>query len=898
MSSGIYDKLSEERKKLQAEGLMPLHWSTGSWQLFKEKYLYQAANPKEQYQRIANTLAAHTPDPAVWKDKFFDIMWKGWLSPSTPILANCGTTRGLPVSCAGSYFPDSIDGIYRAKHETAILTKYGFGTAGYLGDIRPRGSQISAGGKSVGVMPVIMGMQADMEYVAQGTARRGSWAGYLPISHGDFHEVCAYLEQHPDGNNIGWNWHDSDTEKMREGDEEAHHRFKKSLKTKMVTGKGYLFFPDKANRKRPQWYKDNNLDVKAAQLCVAPETLILTDKGYKEIASLEGQKVNVWNGKEWSEVDVKKTGKDQKIIKIVTKDGYELECTPYHKFYKSVRNSSGKTKVFEVEAKDLRHGDKLIKFDLPVIESGLDLDNAYENGFFSGDGCEYKGTQIIYLYGEKRRLGDRFNRELFGSWNIQENQDREVLICRDNLLKRKFFVPGCEYTLESRLKWFAGLLDSDGTVVMNGKTQGYQVGSVNKAFLQQVQLMLQEMGVQAKVTKNVSAGYRQLPLNDGSGEKGDFYCQEAFRLLIGNHSLAKLKHLGLETYRLVTTDHEPNRECSHFIKVKEVIDEGRISDTYCFTEPKRHMGMFNGLLTGQCNEITLHSGPDYTYTCVLASMNADLYDEWNGTDAVFVATVYLDCVAQEFIERAKNIHGLEKAVEFTRKSRALGLGVCGLTSLYQRKMIAFESVEAYLLNIELFRYIRAEAEKATAWSAEQWGEPEWCKGYGRANSHLLAVAPTKSTALIMGGISEGINPDTALVYTQRSAGGEVDRVNPHLLRLMKQKGVYSKANIAEVREAMGSVQGVSWLTQEEKDVFKTAFEINQMAILQQAEARGKFLDQWQSLNLFFAAGEDESVIARVHQYAIESEDILGLYYIYSKAGVQASNDKAECESCQ
>ena len=565
MSSGIYDKLSEERKKLQAEGLMPLHWSTGSWQLFKEKYLYQAANPKEQYQRIANTLAAHTPDPAVWKDKFFDIMWKGWLSPSTPILANCGTTRGLPVSCAGSYFPDSIDGIYRAKHETAILTKYGFGTAGYLGDIRPRGSQISAGGKSVGVMPVIMGMQADMEYVAQGTARRGSWAGYLPISHGDFHEVCAYLEQHPDGNNIGWNWHDSDTEKMRDGDEEAHYRFKKALKTKMVTGKGYLFFPDKANRKRPQWYKDHNLDVKAAQLC---------------------------------------------------------------------------------------------------------------------------------------------------------------------------------------------------------------------------------------------------------------------------------------------------------------------------------------------NEITLHSGPDYTYTCVLASMNADLYDEWKGTDAVFVATVYLDCVAQEFIERAKNIHGLEKAVEFTRKSRALGLGVCGLTSLYQRKMIAFESVEAYLLNIELFRYIRAEAEKATAWSAEQWGEPEWCKGYGRANSHLLAVAPTKSTALIMGGVSEGINPDTAMVYTQRSAGGEVDRVNPHLLRLMKQKGVYSKANIAEVREAMGSVQGVSWLTQEEKDVFKTAFEINQMAILQQAEARGKFLDQWQSLNLFFAAGEDEGVIARVHQYAIESEDILGLYYIYSKAGVQASNDKAECESCQ
>lgn len=563
MSSGVYDKLSQERKKLQSEGNMPESWSTGSWQLFKEKYLYQAAHPREQYQRIAATLAAHTPDPAVWKEKFFDIMWKGWLSPSTPILANCGTTRGLPVSCAGSYFPDSIDGIYKAKHETAILTKYGFGTAGYLGDIRPRGAAISAGGKSTGVLPVITGVQNDMEYVVQGTARRGSWAGYLPVSHGDFDEVCSYLEQHPDGNNIGWNWYDEDTAKMQDGNEEQHRRFAKVLKTKMVTGKGYVFFPDKCQRKRPEWYVKHNLDIKAAQLC---------------------------------------------------------------------------------------------------------------------------------------------------------------------------------------------------------------------------------------------------------------------------------------------------------------------------------------------NEITLHSGPEYTYTCVLASMNALHYEDWKNTDAVFVATVFLDCVAQEFIERAKNIPGLEKAVAFTKKSRALGLGVCALHSLYQSKMMPFESFEAYMLNRQLFKKIRDEAEKATKWIAEQWGEPHWCKGYGRANSHLLAVAPTKSTALIMGGVSEGINPDTAMVFTQRSAGGEVDRINPFLLKLMKERGVHNKTTIERIRDDMGSVQKEDWLTEEEKLVFRTAFEIDQMAILRQAEARGDYLDQWQSLNLFFAAGEDEEYIARVHQYAIESEKILGLYYVYSKAGVQASKD--ECMACQ
>jgi ribonucleoside-diphosphate reductase, alpha chain len=563
MSSGVYDKLSEERKKLQAEGLMPEWWSTGGWQLFKNKYLYQAANPKEQYQRIAATLAVHTPDPQEWKEKFFSIMWKGWLSPSTPVLANTGTNRGLPVSCAGSYVPDSIDGIYAAKRETAMLTKMGFGTSGYLGDIRPRGTEISVGGKSSGVLPVIEGFQKDMEYVSQGTARRGSWAGYLPIDHGDFEEVCTYLEQHPDGNNIGWNVSDAFIERLKNQDEDALKRYAKALKTKMITGKGYFFFPDKVNAKRPQWYVDKGLDVKAAQLC---------------------------------------------------------------------------------------------------------------------------------------------------------------------------------------------------------------------------------------------------------------------------------------------------------------------------------------------NEITLHSSKDYTYTCVLASMNVALWDEWKDTDAVFVATVFLDCVCQEFIERAKNIPGLEKAVAFTRKGRSLGLGVCGLHSLFQSKMIAFESFDAHMLNNQIFKRIRDEAERATKWSAEQWGEPEWCKGYGRANTHLLAIAPTKSTALIMGGVSEGINPDTAMVYTQRSAGGEIDRVNPYLLKLMKEKGVFNKTNVEDIRDKMGSVQHVDWLTDEEKLVFRTAFEINQSAILRLAAARSRYVDQWMSLNLFFAAGEEEGYINDIHKEAFLNPDILGLYYVYSKAGVQASKD--ECSACQ
>jgi len=122
MTATTYETLSKERKRMQDAGNVPMHWSTASWQLFKEKYLYMAANPREQYERIAKTLAVHTPDPGVWAEKFFDIMWKGWLSPSTPILSNTGTTRGLPVSCAGVYFGDSINEIYLAKREIAMLT--------------------------------------------------------------------------------------------------------------------------------------------------------------------------------------------------------------------------------------------------------------------------------------------------------------------------------------------------------------------------------------------------------------------------------------------------------------------------------------------------------------------------------------------------------------------------------------------------------------------------------------------------------------------------------------------------------------------------------------------------------------------------------------------------------
>lgn len=172
MSKNIYKELSEERKRLQQEGLVPEWYTTGGYQLFKEKYLYGTdRSVRGQFERIAKTAAKHLVGTKYEKEaekKFFDLLWKGWLSPSTPVLANMGTDRGMPVSCSGTVVEDSVDGFYSNLHEVAMLTKNGFGTASDFSAIRPRGSSISVGGKASGVMPVIKDHINAMRHIAQG----------------------------------------------------------------------------------------------------------------------------------------------------------------------------------------------------------------------------------------------------------------------------------------------------------------------------------------------------------------------------------------------------------------------------------------------------------------------------------------------------------------------------------------------------------------------------------------------------------------------------------------------------------------------------------------------------------------------------------------------------------
>jgi len=297
-----------------------------------------------------------------------------------------------------------------------------------------------------------------------------------------------------------------------------------------------------------------------------------------------------------------------------------------------------------------------------------------------------------------------------------------------------------------------------------------------------------------------------------------------------------------------------------------------------------------------CTEITLHSDEFHTFTCVLSSLNLAKYDEWRDTDTVRVATIFLDCVAEEFIQQGKGIKGLEKAVRFTESGRALGLGTLGFHTYLQQNLVALDSFEAHQVNKEIFKGIKQEATEASKWLARTKGEPKWCRGTSMRNTHLLAIAPNSSSALVCGSVSQGIEPVYKNVFVQGSPAGEINRVNPTLLERMKERDIYSEELINRIIKNNGSILELEEFTKEEQAVFKTAFEWNQDALIRLASTRQKYICQAQSLNLFYPAETDEAEISRVHKLAFLDKNIKSLYYLRSEAGVRGSD--GECVACE
>ncbi|MBS6009138.1 MAG: ribonucleoside-diphosphate reductase subunit alpha [Haemophilus parahaemolyticus] len=502
-----------------------------------------------------------------YADKFYHYMARGYFSLSSPIWSNFGLERGLPISCFGSYIGDSIQEIMETTAEVGMMSKIGGGTSGYFGDIRPRGSAIKNNGKSDGSFNFSKLFDTVIDVISQGTSRKGQFAGYIDIEHGDIDE---WLDIHTEGNPIqlmyygvcvGHDW----LESMKAGDPYKRQLWAKLLQRKTETGIPYLFFKDNANAGRPDVYKDKNMTVHASNLCT---------------------------------------------------------------------------------------------------------------------------------------------------------------------------------------------------------------------------------------------------------------------------------------------------------------------------------------------EIMLPSSSDESFVCCLSSMNLLYFDEWKDTDAPEVLTYFLDVVMSEFIEKSNEIPFLHRANKFARRHRALGLGVLGWHSYLQANNIAFDSFQAMQKNNEIFRTLQEKTLQASQDLAKRFGEPEILKGYGRRNTTLMSIAPTKSSSFILGSVSPSVEPFKSNYYVKDLAKIKTVYKNPFLEKLLKEKGLDNEEIWESILHNDGSVQHLTQLTDEEKEIFKTFSEISQLSVIQQAAQRQKYIDQGQSINIMVHPATPAKYLNQLYLTA-EELGLKSIYYQYSMSAAQVFNrNLLSCSSCE
>jgi ribonucleoside-diphosphate reductase alpha chain len=299
-----------------------------------------------------------------------------------------------------------------------------------------------------------------------------------------------------------------------------------------------------------------------------------------------------------------------------------------------------------------------------------------------------------------------------------------------------------------------------------------------------------------------------------------------------------------------------------------------------------------------CTEIMLPNNEEESFVCCLSSMNILHYDEWKDTNAVELMVCFLDAVMEEFIEKASKIEFMQRTVNFAKRHRALGIGWLGWHSYLQSKMIPWESMEAKFANVEIAKNIKTQAYEASAKLAQEYGEPDVCKGYGRRNSTLLAIAPTKSSAFIIGQVSEGIEPDKTNYYIKDLQKGKYTIKNLYLDKLLKEKGKDTEEVYNSILSSGGSVQHLSFLSENEKAVFKTFGEISPKEIVIQAAQRQKYIDQGQSLNLMIhpsvSTKDVNALVIEAWRLGIKS-----LYYQHSVNAAQSfTRNILSCANCE
>ena len=308
----------------------------------------------------------------------------------------------------------------------------------------------------------------------------------------------------------------------------------------------------------------------------------------------------------------------------------------------------------------------------------------------------------------------------------------------------------------------------------------------------------------------------------------------------------------------------------------------------------------NGLkvhMTNICSEIVLHTDESHSFVCCLSSLNIAKYEEWKNTNIIYDSIYFLDGVLEEFIQKAKGKIGFANSVRSAEKGRALGLGVLGWHTYLQEKNLPFEGLLSQFETRRIFSQIKIESERASMDLAEDFGEPLWCVGTGMRNTHLRAIAPTVSNSKLSGNVSPGIEPWAANVFTEQSAKGTFIRKNPTLEKVLTKHNSNDNDTWNKILQDGGSVQDINCLTEDEKEIFKTFKEINQLELINQAGLRQQYIDQSVSLNLAFPSSASPKWINKVH-FDAWKKGVKTLYYVRTESVLRGDiADKAMSEDC-
>jgi ribonucleotide reductase alpha subunit len=834
---------------------LPTHpeWlSEESQQVLSKGYLLPGETPRDMWKRCSLTAEKLLKRPSIGED-FMEMFWLGYLGGSTPVLSNFGTSRGLPVSCYSHTIRDDTNNIFSHLKEVAALSKHGGGVGSYFGELRPGGSPIRGGGKSGSVVDWMRLYDRTAATVSQGNTRRGSFALYLPIDHPDLMDALR-SKDHSQGDprnfidsNLAVTIKNKWVEEMLSGDKEKLAVFSEVLKSRMISGSPYLMFVDNANNQAPECFRKRNLQIVASNLCFTGDTMVAVADGRNSVSidELCGTEFPVYSARKsktrckwFTEIKPAKAFKTgtRKVVEVELEDGSTFRCTPDHML--------ARQDTTWVEAQDSVNS---------VLEPYTQFKNEY-------------GHYLVNTKSESNPI-----------LKINKNFHSE-------------YVSAC--VSGTKNPKFSGI--DNFTLIALGKIVYERVGD----FTRRDYLSLIDEGY------NVPRHFSNYRFGGSFSEYVSYVKGE--KEYAGEYEFEKAPLVNPRMSKIIENRENVEKIRKNGLKVISVRHLGE-EDVYDLTVEDNHNfyiitkdfnGVKSGVLVHNCAEIMLPMDENHSFTCILSSINLAKYDEWlnwrgrnTGKTVPELGIYFLDAIIEEFVHKAERIPSMGRAVRFTRKARALGLGSMGLHALYQSRGLPFASKASRELNIEVHRYIDEMTLKASQDMAVEYGEPEWCEGHGVRHATRTAIAPTKTNSVICGAVSEGIEPLVANLFTAGNAKGTFVRHNPYLEAHLEAIGKNTQKVWDSILDERGSVQHLDFLSDQAKGVFKTAREIDQFEIIKQAADRQPYICQGQSTNLFVDPEASAEYLMRLHLSAWKM-GLKSLYYLKSSS-LQVKKKKSD-----